>query len=207
MISRRFLLSVIGAGAIAFTAPAIGAASPETAAEFVRTLGDRAVDALTAKQLDMGARQDRFRSLFRESFDVDGIARFALGRYWRTASPEQQKEYTSLFEDHIVLAYAHRFSEYSGEAFGVATVRPGDDKNMIVTSELAQKNGPPVRLEWHLIESDSSYKIFDIVVEGVSMVQTKRSEFASAIQQAGGDLSKFFTALRRQSARLKAAGG
>ena len=61
------------------------------------------------------------------TFDVPGIAKFALGRYWRTLTPEQQTEYTGLFEQMVVKTYADRFSDYNGEQFKVTGSRPDGD--------------------------------------------------------------------------------
>src|SRR4030081_3836365 len=58
----------------------------------------------------------RFRQLFQDDFDVPGIGQFVLGRYWRTATPEEQQEFLRLFQEYIVQAYAARLGEYGGGA-------------------------------------------------------------------------------------------
>ena len=77
----------------------------------------------------------RFRELLREDFDVPGIARFVLGRYWNIATEEQRAEYVKLFEDYIAMAYATRLAEYTGETFKVTGSRPEAD-GAIVSSQI-----------------------------------------------------------------------
>src|SRR6185295_10235996 len=85
-----------------------------------------------------------------------------------------------------VAAYSARLSNYSGEQFQVKDEVPAGDDTM-VNSQIVRPSGPPVRVEWRVRkQSDGSLKIVDVVVEGVSMTITQRSEFASVMQQGGG---------------------
>src|SRR5262249_39721530 len=119
-------------------------------------------------------------------FDVDSIARFVVGNYWRTASDAERTEYRKLFEDYVVAAYSARLSNYSGEQFQVRDEVPAGDDTM-VNSVIIRPTQPPAKVEWRVRKSpDGSLKIVDVVVEGVSMTITQRSEFSSVMQQTGG---------------------
>ena len=83
----------------------------------ITSLGNQALKVL-GKNVDPNERVARFRQLFSEDFDVPGIARFVLGRYWRVATPQQQQEFVKLFTNYIALAYSDRLAEYSGESSG-----------------------------------------------------------------------------------------
>ena len=107
------------------SAPANGGNSQ--AGEFILKLAERAVTGLTKPGVTAEERDQRFRDLFHEGFDVPAIARFALGRYWRTANEDERREYLKLFEDLIVQTYAHRFTSYSGERLRVVTTRTASD--------------------------------------------------------------------------------
>ncbi|MBV5334014.1 ABC transporter substrate-binding protein, partial [bacterium] len=119
-----------------------------------------------------------------------------LGRYWNVADETQRREYMTLFEKMIVDAYAGRFAEYSGETFKVAGVRPDGDVDSHVTTQIVRPSGPPVNVEWRVRKTGATYKIIDVVVEGVSMGVTQRSEFASVIQTNGGQVDGLLKALR-----------
>ena len=128
------------------------------------------------------------------------IAKFTLGRYWRRASDVQQKEYVHLFEDFIVLAYAARFKDYSGEAFTVGKVRELDARDALVQSQLALKDGRTIIVFWR-VRGKSAPKIIDVIVEGVSMAITQRDEFSAIINQNGGKIDGLLTALRKKTGK------
>ena len=154
----------------------------------------------------------RFRQLFRADFDVPGLARFVLGPYWRLASPAQQQEFLALFENYIVQAFSGRLSQYaeSGDAPRVTGSRL-DPEGAVVSSQinLANGGGPragghgptvlPIKVDWHLTAQNGSYKINDVVVDGVSMAVTQRCEFTSAIERQGGQVQALLATLHQQT--------
>ena len=178
------------------------AAADQNPEDFIRDLGSRAVQSLTGSNLADAERERQFRVLFREAFDIEGMARAAVGRYWRSMDDTQRAEYISLFEDHIVDAYARRFSEYTGETFETTGARAAAD-GTIVSSRIIQPRGEAVRIDWHLEKLAHGLRIIDVQVVGVSMTTTKQSEFASAIQQGGGSIDAFLERLRRITERVR----
>src|SRR5215472_16180825 len=94
------------------------AAAATDATDFMNELWIRAVDVLSRK-ISPTVRQARFRELFETDFDVPGIARFVLGRYWRSASEREQQEFLQLFEDYVVFVYSARLADFGGEIFKV----------------------------------------------------------------------------------------
>jgi phospholipid transport system substrate-binding protein len=137
--------------------------------------------------------------LFDQDFDVPAIARFVLGRYWRLATPAQQQEFVRLFAVYTALAYSNRLAEYTGETLRVTGSRPEPD-GPIVTSEIVRPKGaPPTRVDWRLSSADGTYKITDVIVDGISMAVTQRSEFASVIQRHGGQVQGLLTLLRQKT--------
>ena len=196
---RRSLLAAALALAGGAVAPALPAAAAADPAALIRELGNRALEVL-GKNVGSTERAARFRQLFREDFDVPAIARFVLGRYWRIATEAEQQEFVRLFEGYIALAYANRLAEYSGETLKVVGSRPDGDASL-VTSEIIRPNGaPPAKVDWRVTRADGAYKITDVVVEGVSMAVTQRSEFASVIQRNGGKVEGLLAMLRQKTA-------
>ena len=106
----------------------------QDARAFVATLGNQAIQVL-GPSVAPAQRVARFRELFREDFDIPGIGQFVLGRYWRTATPEQQQEFLRLFQEYIVQAYSSRLGEYGGEPFRVTGSRPSGEET-VVSSEI-----------------------------------------------------------------------
>jgi phospholipid transport system substrate-binding protein len=196
---RRSVLTaalVLIAGTLASPIPAAAAADP---AALITSLGNRALEVL-GKNATPAQRVARFHELFREDFDVPGIARFVLGRYWKQATEEQQQEFVRLFTDYIALVYSSQLSVYSGETLKVTGSRP-EPEGALVASEIIRPSGaPPVKVDWHLTARDGAYKIRDVAVDGISMATTQRSEFASVIQRNGGQVQGLIAMLREKTA-------
>jgi phospholipid transport system substrate-binding protein len=194
---RRTVLAAFGlmSGALA---PDILAAAADPAA-VINNLGNRALEVL-GKNATPAQRVAKFHELFREDFDVPGIARFVLGRYWKTATPEQQEEFVRLFEDYIALVYSNQLAAYSGENLKVTGSRTSAE-GAVVASEIIRPSGaPPVKVDWHLTDRNGAYKISDVTVDGISMAVTQRSEFASVIQRNGGQVAGLIAQLREKTA-------
>ena len=89
------------------------------AEQFVVSLGEDAISSLTSETLTEIERQKKFRRLLNGYFDINGIGKWALGRYWRKTSKSERSEYLVLFENLIVSTYANRFSQYTKEKLTV----------------------------------------------------------------------------------------
>jgi phospholipid transport system substrate-binding protein len=182
---------------VAIALPARPAAAADPAA-VITSLGNQALKVL-GKNVDPNLRVARFRQLFQQDFDVPGIARFVLGRYWRLATPSQQQEFVRVFTNYIALVYANRLAEYSGETLRVTGTRAAPDGQMVSSEIIRTDRRPPARVDWLLTPHNGSYKISDVIVEGISMAVTQRSEFASVIQRNGGHIDGLITALRQKA--------
>ncbi len=196
--SRRGVLAAFLGLAVAVLAPAqIGTAGEFTdgANKFVRALADEAVTSLTGQSISDQEREQNLRKILRNYFDVKSIARLALGRYWKRASKSEKDQYMKLFEDLIVVTYSSRFKDYSNEKLLIENTI-ANDKYVLVKSLVDRGAQQPIRVDWRITFPDGRYKIIDIVVEGVSMVQTQRSEFSSVIRRSGGKVEGLLTALR-----------
>lgn len=206
MQTRRSLFGVVVAGLVAIAAgwalqaaPAQAAADPR---EFIASLGAKALETLTGPDVSDAEREQRFRELFVEHFDVKGIGRTALGKNWRTATPEEQAEYLKTFEDFIVKTYASRFKQYSGERFEVKGTKEDRDGYATVESVVQTPAGEDAKLLWRVRNKDGQLKIVDVVVEGVSMLITQQRDFASVVQQNGGQVGALIAELRQRAANM-----
>ena len=201
---RIVLLSV----ALAFAAAPAGAADGNPAASaFMQSLGSKAIGELSDPGMPRPERQARFRRLLDRHFDMPTLARFTLGRYWRTATHEQRTEFAKLFEDFIVQSYSTRFGEYRSESFRVAGSNTDERGDTVVHSKVDMLSSEDVRVDWHLREVNSTFSVVDIAVEGASMGMTLRSEFANVIQSQGGvgGLLDMLRVKNAQSANISAS--
>ena len=168
---------------------------------FIQTLGGEAIEMLSDSVLTEEDRVEEFRRILIKAFDLRTIGRFVLGRYWRRTTPDERREFEVLFEDYIVATYSTRLGQYQGEALTVSATRSEGNGDILVTTQIVPRDGPTVRVEWRVRGKPGSYKIIDVVVEGISMVITQRSEFASVIQRSGGQVSGLLDELRKKIRR------
>jgi phospholipid transport system substrate-binding protein len=189
-------------GMTAKPAPARAAGVRQTGATgFIANMGQQALDFLRDDKLGQSGKESAFRKLLQGSFDMDTIGRFTAGQYWRQMSPAQQQEYLRLFREYVVQVYSARFNQYSGQEFSVTGTAPSDSPtDTIVTSNIINKDGgEPVNVDWRVRNKGGHMMVVDVLVEGVSMSQTQRSDFASVIQRGGGNVSVLIDQLRQQT--------
>jgi phospholipid transport system substrate-binding protein len=169
--------------------------------QFVQNLGEEALSALASDDMTEEKIAKEIQGWLSNYFDTPTIARFALGRYWRQASDSQKKEYVVLFKDLIVQTYSKRLEEYSGEKFKVMGHTKASDRDTIVHSKIlpADDKGPTTQVDWRVRSSNGKLKIIDVIVEGVSMSVTQRSDFSSVIQKGGGRIDALLTSLRKKT--------
>ncbi len=205
MTRRRLLLSATAVLALAaFVPPQARAADiTKTAADFVDALAARTIGILRNKSLDKDARVAALGRLFLDGFDVQAIGRFALGRYWTNALPREREEYLNVFKDFVVQTYAIRFNSYAGELFKVTGTQPDGDNGAIVTTDIGTPGEDPARVDWRVRQETIGLKIVDVVVEGVSLVITQRSEFAAVLESNSGNLAQLTAALKNKITQLK----
>ncbi|NCT40157.1 MAG: ABC transporter substrate-binding protein [Alphaproteobacteria bacterium] len=172
-------------------------ARDEDAEKFVDMMASDAITFLGNADLSDTDKEKHFSELLNRSFDMATIGRFALGKYWRLASPEQRDEYQKLFREMIVEVYSRRFGEYDGQNLDIRGSRAGQKDDVTVNSVIVpQGSGQDVKVDWRLRKKNGQYKVIDVVVEGVSMALTQRSDFSSVIQRGGGEVSVLIEHLR-----------
>jgi len=207
VLRRSLLIAIVVliAGGVAPAKPAAAGADPAT---FINNLGKqlRVVSSRTSPEQKLVG----FRELFREDFDVLGLSRFVLGRFWGILTPLEQQEFLGLFENFVVLTYSGRLLEYADAGGGLRAIssRPEAD-GAIVSSELTGEAGPwaghgpmlhPIRVDWRLSARDGIYKISDVMIDGLSMAANGRSQLEGVVQRNGGRAQAILAVMRQQTA-------
>ena len=130
------------------------------------------------------------------NFDFERMTALAMGRNWRTATPEQQKQLVDQFRTLLVRTYSGALNQYRDQTFDFKPLRaePGAT-DVIVKTEAMRQGQQPVQLDYGMTRKDGTWKVYDVIVGGVSLVTNYRDEFASQIQSGGIDgLIKALTA-------------
>jgi phospholipid transport system substrate-binding protein len=189
-----FLLAIF----LLFPATAKANISEGAPSVFINDLGSAAIAMLSDGNIDKDTRIDKFRRLLQEGFALEAISRFVLGRYWKKTTPEQQQRYTKLFEEYVVTSYANRLQEYAGETFQVTGEKLHDKKSATVSTLILRPKQEPVVVDWRIRRNNDKLEIIDVVIEGISMSLTQRSDFAAAIRGKGGNIDAFLDTLERK---------
>jgi phospholipid transport system substrate-binding protein len=172
--------------------PVMGLAQELGPEALVKKITTEVLEAIKGdKQLAAGDRQ-RAIKLAEEKIlphvDFEEATRLAVGRSWQQASPEQRKKLTAEFRNMLVRTYSSAIQPYEGQQMKVMPVRmKPDDTDVTVQNQFIRSGGQPVKIDYSMRKTDKGWKIYDIVVEGVSLVLTYRSEFDAVVKQEGVD--------------------
>ncbi len=158
------------------------------AATFVNNIGKRALAVITDKSMSKEEKNVALEKMFVESVDINWIGRYVLGRTWKTLADEKKQKYMSAYRDFLVAHYTSNFAEFTNANFEVTRVVPDDSGGNIITMRIKRPQAEDIIVDYDIRKSsDGNYKVYDIIVEGVSMITTQRSDFTSVISQNGFD--------------------
>jgi phospholipid transport system substrate-binding protein len=190
MRSRGFLKLVLLASALFVSSFAKAQeAGPD---QLVQKVTEEVLAAIKSdKKLAAGDRQKALK-LAEEKvlphIDFEYSTQLAVGRPWREATPEQKQKLIAEFRRMLVRTYSNSIEGYQGQTLKVLPARGKQDPDdTTVRAQFVRAGGPPLPLEFHARKTDKGWKVFDIVVEGASLVMTYRSEFDAVVKQSGID--------------------
>ena len=184
-MNRRFFLI----SATALTCPALAFAQDwkSDPSAFVSHFAQVGIVEVLEAKISQKEKAERFRTLFKGLFDIPAIARFVVGRFWRTTPPAEQEKFLKVFEDVIVYTWNRRFSEYNGQTLKVESTAPDGTDGSVVNSRIVGKgSNDSFAVQWRLRNRDDGLRVVDVIIEGVSMAITYRQEYATIISQQGG---------------------
>lgn len=201
-VFTAFAIALMLVAALATLSPAWSKASKEqeeAALTFVEEISNRAFDALRDASLEGDERRMRFRELLLDGVAIDYVAPLLLGRFYRSAEDEQIAEYKRIFPDYIISFYTDQLLKIGDEELRMVGTQPVGRSDVYVRTELLRPiGGSPISADWRVkYTKDGSPKIIDLKVEGISIAETKRDEFASLISSRGFDA--FLEEIRSQA--------
>ena len=174
----------------------VQAQTADKAAAFVKSTGDRLVAVVNGPG-SASAKRTQMTQIINADVDVDGIARFCLGRYWRQATPEQQKQYIALFHEVLVTNITAKLGEYQGVSFTMGRSRPQDDL-AVVSTTVVRPNNAPTAVDWIISDPTTAPKIVDVVAEGTSLRLTQRQDYGSYLMHNNGSIDALIAAMKNQ---------
>ena len=138
-------------------------------------------------KLGFQGRYDRLKAPVSDSHDLPKIARIVVGKEWEKLTEDQQKKLVDVFSELSIASYAHNFKDYSGESFTFDNEEQTARGGFVVHSLLNVPDDKPVKFEYMLKEKGDSWRIINIIANGVSDLALKRSEYTTILQREGFD--------------------
>ncbi|MBF0329698.1 MAG: ABC transporter substrate-binding protein [Nitrospirae bacterium] len=151
----------------------------------IRVTVDKVIDILKNKEMKRPDKTRERRSAIRkvvlERFDFEEMAKRSLAQNWSKRTPEEKKEFVSLYTDLLERSYIKKIENYSDEKV-VYLEEKTDGENSIVKTKMITKNGTEIPVDYKLAKLNSRWNVYDISVEGVSLVNNYRNQFNKIIR-------------------------
>lgn len=173
----------------AFSAPPESPTEAPNGAASIDVLHAALLDVMqNAEALGYEGRVEKLAPVIPSHFDVEFMARKAVGRHWKAASAEEKQLYLETFRRFMVANWAGRFDGYSGQRFETLGEEPARSETLLVITQLIDPTDKNVELSYRLRETPEGWKIIDVYLDGtVSELALRRSEFSSVAKREGFD--------------------
>lgn len=187
---RRWASGLAGTALLLAALAAPAAPDPKQAQELVETKTDEMLEVLRNEardgDIDLERMREKLSEIILPHLDFVTMTKLAVGRHWRDASDDQKRALVREFRELLVRTYTKSLEEYDNQELEFLPLRPSPHEDRVkVRSRVIQANGPEIPVEYNLRYKDDAWSIYDIVIDGVSLVTTYRSSFSSQIRQEG----------------------
>lgn len=185
---KLLLKSIYFLAFIGFSSLSLAEMGPD---ELVKKTAEEVLEIVKSdKDIQAGDQQKIFalaEAKILPNFDFDRVSRLVLGRNWANATKEQQAQFQKEFRTLLLRTYASALSKYQNQTIQYLPFRSQPDATRAtVKTQILQPGGQPIGIDYTLEKGTNGWKVFDIVIEGVSLVTNYRSQFNNEIRQAGG---------------------
>ncbi len=158
----------------------------------VRSTADRVLAEVKANKArldrDTSGIYDLVQRYVVPHFDFARMTQSAMGRHWRSASEGQRVALTREFQEMLVRTYAVALLNYSGQQIEYLPLRSSaSDDDVMVQTKVSDSGAPPIPIDYRLSRSVGAWKVYDVTIDGVSLVSNYRSMFAEQVQRTGVD--------------------
>ncbi len=189
MIKNNIKQLLLAGTMLCFSAAALAAESPDALVK--RTSEDVMAIVKNDKDIQAG-NQDKIYALAEEkilpNFNFDRVSRLVLGKNWTKATPDQKAAFQTEFRTLLLRTYATALSKYKNQTIEYKPLRLADGANTAaVKTVIVQPGGQPIAVDYALEKQSDAWKVYDIVIEGVSLVTNYRGQFTQEIRQNGLD--------------------
>lgn len=190
LIDRRQMLTGLQLTLVGLLAggSAHAAVSADAAQELIEGIAVEVLAVLRNPDLENQEKFELLVELLDGPIDLHLIARLILGRHWRSASEDQRTEYLALFRAFALDNLASKLQVYDGQDFVVVGSQSVNERDALVQSLVSGVGQQPLKVDWRVRErSDGDLVAIDVIIEGISLIVTQRSEFSAVIERKGMD--------------------
>ncbi len=187
---QRIIIAVLAAfAAFAVAAPAHAQEAPDA---LVKRVSEDVIATIKSDPKIQAGDQARIREVMETklipNFDFARMTALAMGKNWRSASPEQQQRLTVEFQTLLVRTYSTALNKYRDETIDYKPLRANPaDTDVTVRTLVVKPGGNPVQIDYGMTKTSSGWKAYDVIVGGVSLVTNYRDEFNEQIKNGGVD--------------------
>lgn len=154
---------------------------------FISEVGKSIISVAKDKNRSEDQKRQDIINIVDQSIDSDWISRFVLGINYRTASTEQIAKFTELYRKFMINTYGPKFKDYNGKSFVVTSVEPQRRLYLAKAEFLPADSNEPILVDFRVKKNKDRLYILDFITEGISLIETQRTEFNSAISNLGMD--------------------
>ena len=184
-----------------YAAPAMAEVNAAQAQKFVEDVTNDGIENIINANVSQKEKDKRFATLFNNALDMKFIGQFVLGRYWRTATPEQRDAFIKAYREMNIKTWSKRFDEFKGRNFKFIGTTPSNSANQIfVNSEVPMPEGQPAKVVWRVKQTGDTFKIVDIIIENVSLAITARNEYSAYIKKSPNGVDDLIKDLQQKVA-------
>lgn len=186
-MSRSTRIVLLGFTVIAFTTPAPAEEAPSEARVVVAALNDSLLAVLRqANEIDYARRFELLGPTLDTAFDLQYMARQAVGRAFLDLNEADRETWYGLFRTYMTATYAARFNRFSGQRFEVLGEEPGAGDSVMVRTRVVDPGGEDVDLSYRVRATPAGWKVIDVFLKGtVSELALRRSEYAAVLKRQG----------------------
>jgi phospholipid transport system substrate-binding protein len=121
-------------------------------------------------------------------FDFERMSRLVLGRAWKAASKEQQAKFTAEFRNLLVRTYSVALAKYRNQSIEYKPFKMGaTDDDVVVKTQIIQPGGQSIPIDYALEKGDTEWKVYDVKIDGISLVTNYRGQFSNELKQGNMD--------------------
>lgn len=206
LVARRAFLALAVASSTLLVALAANASAPP-AEEFVQANVQKGLTILNNHAASMEQKRSQFEVFILGLTDMKRIAKFTLGQYRRTASPQDQDAFAAAFQNYAIAVYQSYFTKYSGQTLRVTGSQERAPGDTIVTTQLIDPNDrsgqQPLEVDFRVLSDGGKFVVIDFSVAGIWLAIEERDQFSAFLGQNNGSIPTLITHLRELAKNYK----